>query len=63
MRFFNTAGPIVPAKHYHVPPLARIDEDHLLRLVGQWKYFVLHARGRRVKEDAAGGAAVTIWRV
>ena len=43
MRFFNTAGPIVPARHYHVPPLARIDEDHLLQLIGQWKYFVLHA--------------------
>ena len=43
VRFFNTAGPIVPAKHYHVPPLARIDVDRLLRLIGQWKYFVLHA--------------------
>ena len=43
VRFFNTAGPVVPARHYHVPPLSRIDEHHLLRLVGQWKYFVLHA--------------------
>ena len=43
MRFFNTAGPIIPAKHYCVPALARIDVDHLLRLIGQWKYFVLHA--------------------
>ena len=23
MRFFNTAGPVVPDKHYHVPPLDR----------------------------------------
>ncbi len=43
MRFFNTAGPIVPARHYHVPPLGRLDVDHLLGLIGQWKYFVLHA--------------------
>ena len=43
MRFFNTAGPIIPAKHYCVPALARIDVDHVLRLIGQWKYIVLHA--------------------
>ena len=43
MRFFNTAGPIVTARHYHVPPLERIDVDHVLGLIGQWKYFVLHA--------------------
>ena len=43
MRFFNTAGPVVAARHYHVRPLARIDVDHVLRLVGQWKYFVLRA--------------------
>ena len=43
VRFFNTAGPIIPAKHYCVPAVARIDVDHMLRLIGQWKYFVLHA--------------------
>ena len=43
MRFFNTAGPVVAARHYHVRPLERIDVDHVLRLVGQWKYFVLRA--------------------
>ena len=43
VRFFNTAGPIVAARHYHVPPLERIDLDHVLRLIEQWKYFVLHA--------------------
>ena len=26
-RFFNTAGPIVPALHYHIPPLARLDYE------------------------------------
>ena len=35
VRFFNTAGPIIPTKHYCVPALARIDVDHLLRLIGQ----------------------------
>ena len=43
MRFFNTAGPIIPAKHYCLPPLSRFDLDEVLSLIGQWKYFVLHA--------------------
>ena len=43
MRFFNTAGPVSPEMHYHVPPLSRIHVDDLLLLIGQWKCFVLHA--------------------
>ena len=43
MRFFNTAGPIVPADHYFIPPLARLDLDEVLLLIRQKKYFVLHA--------------------
>ena len=43
MRFFNTAGPIVAEMHYHVPPLERLDLDEIMGLVGQAKYFVLHA--------------------
>ena len=43
MRFFNTAGPVNAAKHYCLPPLERFDLDMLLRLIGQEKYFVLHA--------------------
>ena len=43
MRFFNTAGPIVPADHYHIPPLERFDLDEILSLVRQKKYFVLYA--------------------
>ena len=43
MRFFNTAGPIVPADHYHIPPLERFDLEEILSLVRQKKYFVLHA--------------------
>ncbi len=43
MRFFNTAGPIVPEKHYHVPIADRINIDKILELIGQNKYFILHA--------------------
>ena len=43
VRFFNTAGPVVPEMHYCVPPLERLDADELLLLIRQWKYFVLHA--------------------
>ena len=43
MRFFNTAGPIVPGEHYCIPPLNRVDLDGLLRLVRNRRYFVLHA--------------------
>ncbi len=43
MRFFNTAGPISPDIHYHVPPLTRFDRDEVLSLIRQRKYFVLHA--------------------
>ena len=43
MRFFNTAGPVNPADHYHLDPLARIDRDEVLSLIQQKKYFVLHA--------------------
>ena len=49
MRFFNTAGPIVAARHYHVSPLERIHVDHVLRLMGQWKYFSRHAPRQRGK--------------
>ena len=43
MRFFNTAGPIVPEIHYCVPPLERLETDEVLMLIRQRKYFVLHA--------------------
>ena len=43
MRFFNTAGPVNPAKHYCLDPLQRIDLKTLLTLIAQEKYFVLHA--------------------
>jgi hypothetical protein len=43
MRFFNTAGPVNCEKHYCLPPLGRFDLDELLALIGQEKYFLLHA--------------------
>ena len=43
MRFFNTEGPNVPARHYSVPPLDRMDLRAFLTLIRQMRYFVLHA--------------------
>ncbi|MEL5892241.1 AAA-like domain-containing protein [Bacteroides sp. GD17] len=42
-KFFNTAGPIVPADHYNIDPLTRIDLEEVENLIYQKKYFVLHA--------------------
>ena len=43
MRFFNTSGPVVPADHYCIPPLTRVDLDDVCRLVRNKRYFVLQA--------------------
>ena len=43
MRFFNTSGPVVPADHYCIPPLSRVDLDDICELVRTKRYFVLHA--------------------
>ena len=43
MRFFNTAGPVKPAKHYCIAPLDRLNLAGVLALVRDEKYFVLHA--------------------
>jgi hypothetical protein len=40
-RFFNTAGPNEPSRHYTLPVLARLPEAR--KLVEQQLYFVLHA--------------------
>ncbi|MDE2795900.1 MAG: ATP-binding protein, partial [Gemmatimonadota bacterium] len=42
-RFFNTAGPVRPERNYCVPPLERFDLDEVLGLIGNERYFVLHA--------------------
>ncbi len=52
MRFFNTAGPVKPGRHYSIPPLARLDRDAVLRLIGEEKYFVLHAPRQTGKTSA-----------
>ena len=43
VRKFNTTGPVVPSKHYNVPPLERVDLDSVLSLIHDEKYFILHA--------------------
>ena len=52
VRKFNTAGPIDPEDHYHIPPLERIDLDEVLGMVSDKKYFVLHAPRQTGKTSA-----------
>ena len=52
MRFFNTAGPIKPDKHYCIPPLERLDIDAVLALIRDEKYFVMHAPRQTGKTSA-----------
>ena len=52
MRKFNTAGPIRPALHYHVPPLERLDLAEVLALVQDERYFALHAPRQTGKTSA-----------
>jgi len=42
-RFFNTAGPQIPADNYTIDPLSRFNLDEMLSLIRQKRYFVLHA--------------------
>lgn len=42
-RFFNTAGPTIPADHYHIDPLTRLDWEEVRHLIDEKRYFVLHA--------------------
>lgn len=51
-RTFNTAGPIVPEMHYHIPPLQRAGGDRLLRLVEDSQYFVVYAPRQTGKTTA-----------
>ncbi len=52
VRQFNTAGSVVAADHYCIPPLERIDLDAVLGLVRDKKYFVLHAPRQTGKTSA-----------
>ena len=51
-RFFNTTGPVFPARHYSIPPLERFDLDEVLRLIRDERYFVLHAPRQTGKTSA-----------
>ena len=42
MRFFTTAGPVKPARHYCIPPIERLDLGDVLALIRDETYFVLH---------------------
>ena len=52
MRFFNTAGPVKPAKHYCIAPLERLNLVEVLALIRDEKYFVLHAPRQTGKTSA-----------
>jgi hypothetical protein len=43
MRKFNTAGPSIPGDHYMIDPLARIKIREIEVLIGDKRYFLLHA--------------------
>ncbi len=43
MRWFNTEGPIKPERHYHIPPLQRMDLDRILDFIRKERCFILHA--------------------
>ncbi len=43
VRQFNIAGPTVAADHYCLDPLQRINLEEILKLIGEKRYFVLHA--------------------
>ena len=49
-KFFNTAGPCIPAEHYMLPALDRLPE--IRRLVAQRRYFVIHAPRQTGKTTA-----------
>ena len=52
MRFFNTTGPVVPADHYCIPPLQRVNLEEVLALIRDKRYFVLHAPRQTGKTSA-----------
>ena len=52
MRKFRTSGPVIPAEHYCIPPLERIDLEYMLELIGDKEYFILHAPRQTGKTSA-----------
>ncbi|MDP2831767.1 MAG: AAA-like domain-containing protein [Pseudomonadota bacterium] len=51
-RFFNTAGPIIPTDHYHIPSFERVDWDEIQNLIARKRYFLLHAPRQTGKTSA-----------
>ena len=45
-------GPVVPADHYCIPPLERIDLERVLGLIRDQEYFILHAPRQTGKTSA-----------
>ena len=60
MRRFNTEGPILRDRHYAVPPLDRVDLEHVLELINDARYFVLHAPRQTGKTSALKALAVLL---
>ena len=52
MRKFNTEGPVVARDHYCIPPLERLNLSSVLELIGDKRYFVLHAPRQTGKTSA-----------
>lgn len=42
-KHFTTSGPVVPADHYCIDPMQRLDWEEVRYLIDAKKYFVLHA--------------------
>jgi len=51
-KFFNTAGPIQPDRHYYVDSKKRWDFDEVIQLIDSQKYFILHAPRQTGKTSA-----------
>ena len=54
-RYFNTAGPCIPAKHYMLPALDRLPD--IRRLDSMERYFVIHAPRQTGKTTAVKALA------
>ena len=57
-KFFNTAGPCIPAEHYMLPALDRLPE--IRSLVARRRYFVVHAPRQTGKTTALQALAAEI---
>ena len=51
-RFFNTAGSMKPDINYCIDPLTRVDWEDIQRMIGDMRYFVMHAPRQTGKTSA-----------